>query len=192
MNPSATGMKLATVGRALALGFLLALPVWAAVAVKTPGEYELKAAFLYNFISFTEWPDTAFENVSSPIIIGVFGKDPFGSTLEAVMTGERLKNRPLIVWRINRIEDITRCHILFISSSESNHMDDILRRLNTQPVLTVSDMPGFAEAGGAVAFSTAERIRLTINPAAVQSAHLTLSAKLLRLARLVNQTVSRQ
>lgn len=190
MNPSAKGMKLRTVWRVVALAVLLGLLPEATAADKTPGEYEVKAAFLYNFIAFTDWPATAFENPSSPIVIGVVGKDPFGSALDAMMKGERVKDRPLIVWRVTKPEDMKRCHILFIGDSESQQVGNIIGRLKTEPILTVSDIAGFAEAGGAVGFTTEGSVKLTINPAALQAARLALSAKLLRLARLVNQPSS--
>ncbi len=185
MKTSAQWMRLVTVGRAVALAIVFGLPASMRAEAKAPGEYEVKAAFLYNFIAFTEWPDAVFETPTSPIVIGIVGKDPFGPALDAMMKGERVKDRPLIVWRITRLEDLNRCHILFISDSESKQMREILGRLKTQPVLTVSDMAGFAEAGGAVGFSTTDSIKLTINPAAIEAAHLSLSAKLVRLARLV-------
>lgn len=167
---------------------LLGFPPSVTAAPKIPGEYDVKAAFLYNFITFTDWPSSAFENPSSPIVIGVLGKDPFGPTLDAMMNGERVKDRPLIVWRVTRPEDLRRCHILFVSGSESKQAGEIIRQLRTEPVLTISDIPGFAEAGGAVGFTTADSVKIAINPAAVQTAHLSISAKLLRLARLVEQT----
>ena len=178
-------MTLATVLRATVFALTLALPVMAMATAKTPGEYEVKAAFLYNFISFTEWPETAFETPSSPIVIGVLGKDPFGSALDTMINGEKVKERSLIVWHITRLEDIHRCHILFVSGSESKQMGDILRRLKTQPVLTVSDIAGFAEAGGVVGFTTTGTVKLTINQTALRTAHLGLSAKLFRLAKVV-------
>lgn len=190
MNPSAEGMKLRTVWRVVALAILLGLLPRAAAADKKPGEYEVKAAFLYNFIAFTDWPATAFENPTSPIVIGLVGTDPFGFALDAMMKGERVKDRPLIVWRITRPDDMKRCHILFIGASESRQVREILGRLKSEPVLTVSDIAGFAEAGGAVGFTTESSVKLTINPAAIQAAQLAISAKLLRLARVVNHPTS--
>ena len=187
MNTSAQWMRLATVLRAIALALTLGLPASTAVAAKLPGEYEVKASFLYNFIAFTEWPETAFETTASPIVIGVLGKDSFGSALDAMMNGERIKERPLVVWHLTRTEDMNRCHILFVSASEAKQLGDIIRQLKTQPVLTVSDIPGFAEAGGAVGFTPTGTVKLTINQEAIRTAHLGLSAKLLRLAKLVDR-----
>ena len=187
MNPSAKGMKFATVWRIAALTVLLGLPSSGWGDTTPLRDYDVKAAFLYNFSAFTEWPATAFAASTSPIVIGIVGKDPFGFALDRMMQGERVKDRPLMVWRIARIEDVARCHILFICGSESKHLGDILDRLKLAPVLTVSDIPGFAESGGAVGFITTSSVQLKINPAAVHTAHLTLSAKLLRLAQLVGK-----
>lgn len=188
MHPSADKrMKIKAACRVAVVALALVLGVLPQVGAKVPGEYDVKAAFLYNFIAFTEWPAEAFDSPASPVVIGVLGKDPFGSSLEAMMSGERVKDRPLVVWRAARIEDLKRCHILFISSSEAKQLGEILSRLKTRPILTVSDIAGFAEAGGAVGFSTTGSVKLTVNPAALQTARLTLSAKLLRLARVLAQ-----
>lgn len=190
MPASLQWMRPVIILRAIALALMLGLSVGGNAATKAPGEYEVKAAFLYNFIAFTEWPEATFENTTSPIVIGVLGKDPFGSALDKIMNGERVKDRSLIVWHITRLEDANRCQILFISASESGQTNDIIRQLRTQPVLTVSDIPGFAEAGGMVGFTTADTVKLVINQEALRTAHLSLSAKILRLARLVERTPS--
>lgn len=159
-------------------------------AEKEPGEYEVKAAFLYNFIAFAEWPESAFANAESPIVIGILGRDPFGSALDTIMNGERVQERSLRVLHLVRPEDMNRCHIIFISTSESARLGEIMRQLGTKPVLTVSDIPGFAEAGGMVGFTTADTVKLTINQDALRTARLALSAKLLRLARVVERPPS--
>ncbi len=147
-------------------------------------EYDLKAAFLYNFITFTDWPDASFPSPESPYVIGIVGDDPFGFALDEIVNGERIKGRPLAVRRFKRLDELRHCHILFISASESRRLADCLRRLKGQPILTVSDMAGFTAAGGGIGFTPAPRIGLTINPAALRDANLVVSSKLLRLAQL--------
>lgn len=149
----------------------------------------MKAAFLYNFITFTDWPADAFASPESPYVIGVLGTDPFGKSLEEIIGSDRIKGRPLVVRRFQRVEDARRCHILFIASSEARRVADILPRLAGQPVLTVSDLPGFAEAGGAIGFTAQTRIGLIINPSVLHQANLVVSSKLLRLAQLVRSEV---
>ncbi|HEX2861806.1 MAG TPA: YfiR family protein [Lacunisphaera sp.] len=165
---------------ATAAGCLMFCPGFAQVS----REYDLKAAFLYNFITFTEWPADAFHSSESPYVVGVVGEDPFGSALDEIVNGERIKGRPLVVRRFRRLDDLHNCHILFISSSEARRLPDTLRRLRGRPVLTVSDMPGFTAAGGGIGFTSTTKIGLNINPGALRDANLVVSSKLLRLARL--------
>src|SRR5215216_37797 len=88
---------------------------------QTAPEYEVKAGFLYNFITFTEWPAKSFSTTKSPYVIGVLGDDPFGPALDRLLKGARIKSRPLVVRRFTRLEDMHRVHILFLSSSETHH-----------------------------------------------------------------------
>jgi hypothetical protein len=118
-------------------------------------------------------------------VIGVLGNDPFGPVLDQIVNGEKIKSRPLVVRRFRNIADIHHCHILFISASEEYRLPEILRWLRGQPVLTVADIPGFAEAGGDIGFLSGTRVKLVMNPVAIQSANLSVSSKLLRLAQLV-------
>lgn len=155
-------------------------------------EYDVKAAFLYNFASFIEWPAGAFTRPDSPFVIGVLGNDPFGTILDELVKGEQVGSHPLILHRFNRIEDMNRCHILFISASETRRTREILRKLKGQPVLTVADIPGFAEGGGMIGFTADTRISLMMNQSALRAANLGVSAKLLRLAHLVTEgTIAR-
>jgi hypothetical protein len=164
---------------------LLGLLLPASLPAQVSREYDVKAAFLYNFITFTDWPAEAFSSPDSPYVIGVVGDDPFGRALDEIVNGERIKGRPLVVRRISQVSEARRCHVLFVSSSEARRMVDIIHRLQAEPVLTVSDLPGFATSGGAINFTTGDRVGLIINPAALRSAKLAVSSKLLRLARLI-------
>jgi hypothetical protein len=149
-------------------------------------EYQVKAVFLYNFTQFVEWPATTFETANSPIVIGVLGKDPFGSFLDETIQEENVNGHPLRVTRFSKVEDVKDCHILFISDSEQDHLKKILEKFRSQPILTVSDMNNFARQGGIIRFVTEERkTRLRINIEAARLANLTISSKLLRLAEIV-------
>jgi hypothetical protein len=156
-----------------------------ALSGQTTPEYEVKAGFLYNFITFTEWPAKAFSTKESPYVIGVLGEDPFGPALDHVLKGAHIKSRPLVIRRFTRLEDMHRVHILFLSGSETHRLPEILRSLQRQPVLTVSDIPGFAEAGGAIEFLSGTQIKLLINPTPLNNGKLAMSSKLLQLAQLV-------
>ncbi len=149
-------------------------------------DYQVKAAFLFNFAQFVTWPPEAAASDTSAFVIGVLGDDPFGVVLEETVRGEHLGSRPYVIHRFQRPEDVKRCDILFISQSERSHFPEILTTLAHRPLLTVSDADGFVEGGGMIRFATEQNhVRLKINLGAAQAAHLTVSSKLLRLADVV-------
>ena len=148
-------------------------------------EYDVKAAFLYNFITFTEWPDSAFAAPDSPFVIGVLGLDPFGSSLDRLVAGEQVGKHPIVVKRFRRIDDARGSNLLFIAASEGSRVGPLLRRLQGTKILTVGEVTGFAEQGGAIGFVTAGNVHLEVNAQAVKSAGLNLSSKIMRLARVV-------
>jgi hypothetical protein len=185
MHTSGKWSGLAKDGKAMGLTLALVLLSFAPLSGQTSREYDVKAAFLYNFITFTDWPANAFSTPASPYVIGVLGDDPFGSVLDEMVHGEQIKGRPLVIRRFKHIEDLHRCHILFICASESPRLNEILRWLKGQPVLTVADLPDFAQEGGGIGFISDNRVKLVINPAALRAVDLAVSSKLLRLAQLV-------
>jgi hypothetical protein len=155
-------------------------------AFAAPTITEVEAVFLFNFSQFVDWPPQAFSDPGSPIVICVLGSDPFGATLDAVVRGEVVKGRALLVHRYQRVEQLTDCQILFISRSERSYVEPILAMLKGRNVLTVSDLEQFAEEGGVICFALVDnKIRLRVNPQAAQAAGLTLSSKLLRVAQIV-------
>jgi hypothetical protein len=152
-------------------------------------EYQVKAVFLFNFAQFVDWPADAFPASDTPLVIGVLGDDPFGSVLDRTVRDERLGGRPFQVRRYQRVEEIKTCHILFISRSEENRPESIVAGLKNRPILTVSEVDGFAERGGMIRFVTdRNRIRLQINLTAAEAVHLTISSKLLRVAEIITPT----
>ncbi len=149
-------------------------------------EYEIKAVFLFNFSQFVEWPPAAFAGADAPLVIGVLGQDPFGAQLDETVRDEKVGHRSILIRRFRKVEEIDICHILFISSSETGRLDQIMEQLGERSVLTVSDGEGFALRGVMIRFVTErKKIRLRINLLAAQSAGLTLSSKLLRPAEIV-------
>lgn len=152
-------------------------------------EYKLKAAYLYNFLQFTEWPPSAFQRETSPLIIGVFGRDPFGRSLEQIVQGESVNGREIAIVRIEHVNDIKRCHVLFIPRTEQGQVDSILSALHNANVLTVSEVDGFTDRGGAISFFVREKkLRFEINPNVVKKADLRVSSRLLRLAKVVGSS----
>jgi hypothetical protein len=157
-----------------------------AQAPPAPTEYQVKAIFLFNFSQFVDWPAAAFADDRSPLVIGVLGSDPFGTTLDEIVRGETVNGRPLAVRRYESVEQIDACHILFIGRSQDKQLDAVLAALKERNVLTVGDFEGFAQRGGIIRFVTVgNKIRLRVNLAAAQDAKLTISSKLLRPAQIV-------
>ena len=148
-----------------------------------PQEYKVKAAFLYNFTLFVEWPAEAFTGNDSPLTVCILGKSPFGEAMDS-LRGKMAKKRKLVIRQINRVEEMGNCHVLFVSTSEKMHLPNILAAIKNQNVLTVSDMDRFAQAGGIINFITLEdKVRFEINLKAAQQAGIRISSQLLKLAR---------
>ena len=143
-------------------------------------EYQVKAAFLFNFAKFVEWPPSAFADANTPLVIGVLGQDPFGSHLDDIVRGERVNNRSLKVQRYRSASEIKGCHVLFISRSESERLDQIVGTFRSRQMLLVTDADG--GRGVMIRFvNEGNRIRFKIDAQAAKAANLTISSKLLRL-----------
>ena len=153
----------------------------------TPTMHQVEAAFLFNFAKFVTWPDDAFQRSENSLIIGVLGEDPFGAVLEETIRDKTVMGKKLAVKRFVRIQDAVNSHILFLSSSEESHLPHILKVLEKNTVLTVSDMEEFAERGGMVAFTVEDqKVRFNVNVGAVERAELKMGSQLLKLARIVS------
>ena len=149
-------------------------------------EYQIKAAFLFNFAQFVDWPPDTFTNASAPLCIGVLGDDPFGNILDTTINGEKIDGHPLVIRRFHRLEEVQDCQVLFISRSETRRMRQILDALKGRSVLTIGEVDGFCKAGGIIRFVTEQnKIRFRINPETAKNSSLTVSSKLLRLAQIV-------
>lgn len=151
-------------------------------------EYEVKAAYLYNFGRFVAWPRDVPADHAPEFTICVLGRDPFGPALDTTISGEKIGGRSVVASRISEIEKASTCRVLFISSSESKRLKEVLAGLGRRSILTVSDMPEFVQQGGMVQFVLAEeRVRFEINKAAAQQAGLSLSSELLKVAVKVRE-----
>ncbi len=151
-----------------------------------PSEYQIKAAFLYNFAKFVEWPADTFADPHDPIVLGIVGEDPFGSVLDKIVLGKTVNGRGLMIKRLKPGPDLRKCHILFISSSEKKHLAPILESLQGSSVLTVGETDRFAQSGGVINFILEEnKVRFEINSETAARARLKISSKLLALARIV-------
>jgi hypothetical protein len=156
------------------------------VHAQRPPEYQVKAAYLYGFGRFVEWPGSAPAAAGKAFVVCVLGDDPFGRWLDDVAAGAVMKEKPVNVRRISQIEESEPCHTLFISASEDVRMKEIFAALGKRPVLTVSDAPQFARRGGMIGFQLdGNRVRFAVNLGAAQEAGLQLNSELLRVAATI-------
>jgi hypothetical protein len=156
-------------------------------SAQTIDEYQVKAAFLYNFAKFVEWPALTFKTDKDPLRICVLGQDPFGNALVGGVGGKTVVGRPLVVSDISDVGQGSDCQILFIGSSERKRLRAIFAELRATGVLTVGETEGFATQGGIVNFKLEDgRVRLEINIEAAGQAKLRISSKVLNLAQIVN------
>jgi hypothetical protein len=171
---------------------ILALPMWAHLVTPTKtqaqqslSEYQAKAVCLFNFLKFVEWPADAFAGPHAPIVIGIAGSNPFGSSLALVILGKTVQGRELVIRQYHEGEDLRSCHILFVSASEKKRVPQILSSLRGSSVLTVADMDEFVDAGGMIRFSLeGTQVRFTVDVNAAAEARLKISSKLLSVARV--------
>jgi hypothetical protein len=151
-------------------------------------EYQIKAAFLYNFTKFVEWPADRFADDSAPIILCVFGKDPFGAILDDTVTGKTVNGRHIDIIRIDSVDGLDACHVLFVGLSERERLRQVIAISHGANVLTVGDADDFIEFGGVISLiKRANKIRFEISLAAAKQAQLKLDLKLLKLASSVKK-----
>jgi len=150
-----------------------------------PSEYGLKAAFLFNFAKFVEWPQG---NSQSFFSVCILGKDPFGPLLDHALSNKRIADRPVVIERLKDKSEARGCQMVFVSSQESTPLAEILENLRGANVLLVGETNGFASSGGTIEFTLDEdnQVRFTINTDAVSRAGLTFSSNLLALAKIVH------
>ena len=147
--------------------------------------YQVKAAFLYNFGKFVEWPATTFTNAAAPLIIGVFGDDPFHGDLERIVSQKNVAGHPVVVRHVASAADVEGCEIVFVSVAQHEIAAEIAGAIQSHGVLSVTeDMKHFADSGYVISFITVDdSIHFEINQAAAVRAGLNISSKLLALAK---------
>jgi hypothetical protein len=178
------------VAAALAVVALVLSPAGQVTAAIQPSprspEYVIKAAYLYNFAMFVEWPPDAFATPDSPLLIGIVGQDPFGWALERIVDGKRINKRRIVIDRVQSVQDAKHCHILFIGADDAARLPEFTARLDGASVLVVGDTDNVIKQGGAISFTVRDnKVGYDINLEAAKRARLTISSKLLNLARIV-------
>lgn len=149
-------------------------------------EYQVKAAFLYNFAKFIDWPPNSLRSPDHPFTVCVLRHNPFGPALENVIHGKSIQGRPLVFRQIPDIDRCGACQILFISASEARRFGSLPDSFKRSGILTIGETPGFASNGGVINFKIEDaRVRFEINIDAAERAQLHISSKLLGLARIV-------
>lgn len=149
-------------------------------------EYQLKAAVVYNFAKFVEWPPQSFTNANDPIAVCVLGQNPFGGWLSETLAGRTAGGRPFVIRHASEPQQVGHCQILFVSSSERKRFRAVLAEVKADGVLTVGDTPGFAALGGVVNLRLdGDTVRMEVNVKSAEQKKLQISAKLLSLAQIV-------
>jgi hypothetical protein len=159
-------------------------------AAAAPGrECEIKAAFLYNFTKFIDWPAQTFANADAPIVIGVLGDSPCVQALERLVQDRKVNGRTIVVRRIASAAEAKVTQLLFVGSAQEAQFAGLEPAIESLPVLTVGESPGFATLGGAIDFvPQGDKIRFEINIDAAEHAGLKISAQLQKLAVVVHRS----
>jgi len=150
-------------------------------------EAKIKAAFLFNFTQFVQWPEDVLSTQQEPLVIGVLGENPFGDYLKDIVAGEKVNGHPLVINYYRNAPEINTCHILFINLHESGELREVFAHLKSKGILTVGDGDNFIKAGGMVRFFKRDnKIRMEINAHITKAAGLIVSSKLLQVADVVS------
>ncbi len=174
--------------RKFAVAVVIALPLAVALA-QGVNESVVKAAFLYHFTGYVDYPASAFTQPSAPFVIGVLGKDTIMDALQQAVRGKSVKGRPVVVKQVGLGQELKECHVLFVPEAQAANLSRVLDVLGDAPVLLVGESKDFAAKGGMIGFFVEQnRVRFEINPEAARRAHLTISSKLLSLARIVKES----
>ncbi len=167
--------------------FFLAMSLGTRALGQAVDEYQVKAAFLYSFAKFVEWPPDAFKTPKDPILVCVLGHNPFGTSLNDVIRGKSIEGHAFAFRQVADAPDASACQILFVSSSDGKRFRALIGRLKPAGILTVGEAQGFASGGGVINFKLdSGRVRFEINVEAAEQAQLHISSKLLSLAQIVN------
>ncbi len=146
-------------------------------------EFQVKAALVFKFAKFIDWPEEAFAERDSSLVVTVIGDDPVGACIAKDLANATVKGRKIEVKMAKGVDNLESSHILFVSRSVEGSWPEIRKAIQGKPVLTVSDIEGFTRRCGVIGFFLEDRkVRFEINPEVGKTQQLGISAKLLRLA----------
>jgi hypothetical protein len=174
-------------GRTVALAIVATIcAVTATPALAEPSkEYAVKAAFIYNFAQFTQWPNDAFQSADSPFVIGVMGDDPFDGALEQAVAGKNVSGHPMVVHHLSASDEVQKCQLVFVPASQDARLADVFKAVDGKPVLSIGETDNFPWSGGTIRFFMENnKVRFEINPDSADRAHLHISSKLMKLAKI--------
>ena len=182
-------MKESSIKLSAFLLLLLTFFSFSATSTRAPlTEYEVKAAYLYNFIKFVQWPQKAFSDSLDPIVIGIIGDDAFDDILRVLAEEKTVHSRNLEIRKYEHYEDIRNCHVLYISSIERRYQVSILQRMHRKWVLTVGNVEYFTRIGGIINFiNEKDHVGFEINMTELQKSGLEMSSQILKLATLIRK-----
>ena len=170
------------------LAFLFVSPL---IAEPPPHHYEVKAALLHSFTKFIAWPPQAFASPDAPFVIGLLGKDPFGTRIDAVLEAKTAQGRRIEIRRLTLEQEAAECHILFLGPMDRTLEFAILKRFRTSPILTLGESDDFWLHNGAIQFIRYKnRVHFRIDLDATDLAGLKIDPNLLKVAREVKRTAS--
>jgi YfiR/HmsC-like len=176
------------VARLVLLAWMSLLPVGFSQSddAGASSEYEVKSAWLLNFVKFTEWPEKAWPAGNAPIQVGVVGADDFVPELEKTLRGKTAKSHGFVIHRMKRDQDLRGCQVLFVGRREHRHQRAILEQVEHSPILTIGDSEDFDDEGGIIGFRMKDdKVRFDVNLEAANSSSLKINPKLLNVAHSV-------
>ena len=180
-----------SVGRAwlvLMLGMVVCVAPMRPMAQQIATADEVKAAFIFNFVKFVEWPSEVMPP-GAPLVLGVLGGEGIEESLRSYARGKTVNGRELVVRRVTAGDDNSRLQLLFVGTAEQRRAADVIRRLDGNAVLTVSDVEPLSATGAVIALAMDQnRVRFDINLDAAERNRLRISSKLLALARVVHSS----
>ncbi len=155
----------------------------------SPREYDVKAVFLFNFARFVEWPTSSVAQAEGEIVIGILGDDPFGAALDRAVRNETIREKPIVIRRAKRLEDLPPCHLIYLDIPDRGRLRSILLSLRKRGILTVGEGEEFTRLGGIIGFQTRQNhIRFLINLKAAEREGFRISSKLLQVADLATSS----
>lgn len=171
-----------------ALGWLVLIGSATLHGQSASKEYQLKAAFLYNFTKFIEWDAASFSGPGAPIVIGIFGADPFAGELENAVRDRKVNGREIVVRHVSSVAGARNVQLLFVAGDADARSGELKEALRGANVLTVGETDAFTKAGGIITFVIeGDKVRFDINAAAAAQASIRISAQLQKLARSVRR-----